>query len=390
MHIKRYEAATMAEAIAQIREELGSDALILQTRQVRREGVFGALAKPIVEVTAALDRNPEPDALPPIETETQEQGGSAEDRNWRGIQMARVLMQPIEDEVRSLRKTVDILTVGGSEPLTIAHELAELRALVGDLRQRDLTTTRPHAAALIAAGLEPRHAFSIAEEAVSQDMDPRHACQATLARRIEERLAPPRGDEPPITFMVGPTGSGKTTSLAKVAGRERSARPDLALMTTDSHRYGAEMLLRRLSRDLEVPFDVAVSPESLAERVKRFGPRPLFVDTAGRSPKDKQGIPELRALRQVLGGRAHVQLVLSATTKQKDLQAQIARFRPLAPDGLIVTRTDESEDMLSVVNLLLDEKSPPLRWLGDGQRVPEDLLIPDPFELAERVVGAVA
>lgn len=390
MHIKRYEAATMAEAIAQIREELGSDALILQTRQVRREGVFGVLAKPIVEVTAALDRNPEPEAPPPLDAETHEQGDSAEDRNWRGIQMARVLMQPIEDEVRSLRKTVDILTVGGSEPLTIAHELAELRALVGDMRQRDLTSTRPHAAALIAAGLEPRHAFSIAEEAVSQDMDPRHACQATLARRIEERLAPPRGDEPPITFMVGPTGSGKTTSLAKVAGRERSARPDLALMTTDSHRYGAEMLLRRLSRDLEVPFDVAVSPESLAERVKRFGPRPLFVDTAGRSPKDKEGISDLRALREVLGGRAHVQLVLSATTKQKDLQAQIARFRPLAPDGLIVTRTDESEDMLSVVNLLLDEKSPPLRWLGDGQRVPEDLQIPDPFELAERVVGAVA
>ncbi len=382
MHIKRYEAATMAEAIAQIREELGSEALILQSRQVRREGLFGALAKPVVEVTAAIDREARRESSP-------SNAGDSGDRNWREIQIAKALMDPLESQVKEVRESVQSLTLGGSGALTIAAEVAELKRWVANIQGPELNGIRGQAANLIRSGLEPRHAYTLAAEASAREAeDPDHATLMTLASRLENRLIPPRDDDPPITLVVGPTGSGKTTSLAKAAGRERAAQKDLAVVTTDAHRYGAELLLRRFSRDLDVPFDVAVSPESLAERAKRYNRRSLFVDTAGRSPRDPQGIPELRALRGALGDRAQVQLVLSATTKSKDLGAQVACFSPLEPDGLIITRTDESSDLLNVVNLLLDDGTPPLRFVGSGQKVPEDLQVPDPMELAQAVLGA--
>lgn len=386
MHIKRYEAATMADALARVREELGPEALILQSRQIRKEGLLGLLAKPVVEVTAAVDR----DYRDP-ESRTRHEGTESERRGWREIQVARALIEPIESEVRKVRSTIDALTVGGGEPLTIASEIAELRRLVQEFRVPELGGMRQQVAALVASGLEPRHAYALAAEASTRvDEDPRTACTLALASRLEERLLPERQDDPLITLLVGPTGAGKTTSLAKVAGRQRAARRELAVVTTDAHRYGAELLLRRFSRDLGVPFEVAVSPETLAERAKRFKRRSLFVDTAGRSPTDPTVIPELRALRDALGDGTRVQLVVSATTKQSDLRAQIAYFSPLEPDGLIVTKTDESGDLINVVNLLLDDASPPLTWLGTGQRVPEDLLVPDPKELAEAVLGAAA
>ncbi len=388
MHIKRFEAPTMAAALEQVRRELGPEALVLQSRQVRREGMFGMFAKPVVEVTAAVDR--EHRDSPSDTTESASPGR----RGWREIQVARALIEPIEDQVRGVRRTVDALTGGGEGPLTIAAEINELRRLVAELRLPPIDGMRSQAAALVASGLEPRHAYALAAEASAEEgrdlASARVACQRVLIARLETRMRIPRADDAPTTLLVGPTGAGKTTSLAKVAGRERAAGRELAVVTTDAHRYGAELLLRRFSRDLEVPFEVAVSPEVLAERVKRFRRRTLFVDTAGRSPADSTGLPELRALRDALGEHTQVQLVVSATTKQRDLRAQIDRFRLLQPDGLIVTKTDESEDLVNIVNVLLDEDTPPLCWLGSGQRVPQDLQVPDPRELATAVLGAAA
>ncbi len=382
MHIKRFEAPTMPEAIAQIREELGPEALILQTRQVRREGVFGMLARPVVEVTAAVDRD---------HARSRAAAAGPEQRSWREIQIARTLMEPIESEVKSVRRSVDALTGGAQGTLTIAAEVAELRQMVADLRRPSLVGGRTLLAALLSSGLEPRHAFALAAEAETlQGVEAHEACVASLASRLEARLRPERDDDPAVTMVVGPTGVGKTTSLAKVAGLRCGVRRGLAVVTTDAHRYGAELLLRRFARDLEVPFDVAVSPESLGERARHFARRRLFVDTAGRSPSDSGGLPELRALREALPEDAQVQLVVSATTKQEDLRAQVARFRPLEPDALIVTKTDESTDLTNVVNLLLDEESPPLTWFGVGQKVPSDLRVPDPRELALGVLGTAA
>ena len=98
-------------------------------------------------------------------------------------------------------------------------------------------------------------------------------------------------------------------------------------------------------------------------------------DTAGCSAADPSAVAELAACREALGEHTQVQLVVSATTKDEDLAWQLERFQPLQPDGLVVTKLDESRSLGNVVNLLLAADAPPLSWIADGQRVPEDIHI---------------
>lgn len=133
-----------------------------------------------------------------------------------------------------------------------------------------------------------------------------------------------------------------------------------------------------------------MSAPDLSASLGRLGRRPVMVDTAGHSRAESDAVADLLQLREALGSRARVHLVLSATTKEADLRAEIDRYRPLAPEAVVVTKTDESGDLANVVNVLLDESSLPLAWIGIGQRVPEDLEVPDPERLAERVMGAAA
>jgi flagellar biosynthesis protein FlhF len=194
----------------------------------------------------------------------------------------------------------------------------------------------------------------------------------------------------PISIFVGPTGVGKTTTLAKIAARERDSKKGVALVTTDTQRIGAEEHLKIFSELLDVSFAVAGSPGELRDRVRGAGKRRVLVDTAGRSCRDSSAISELCHLRDEFGKRVHVHLVLSATTKDADLRREVDGYRPVAPDSLIITKMDESEDCGNVANLLLDGNGPPLRWLTAGQRVPEDLTVPDPRGLADRILGEMA
>jgi flagellar biosynthesis protein FlhF len=153
---------------------------------------------------------------------------------------------------------------------------------------------------------------------------------------------------------------------------------------------GADAQLRTYADLLGVPFALATAAEDLLRHVDRFGRRRIWIDTAGRGPGDQAGLAELLRCRDALGERAQVDLVLSATTRPDDLRAEIARHRALRPDGLIVTKLDETTAPADVVELALDDTLPPLRWLGTGQRVPEDLRVPDPASLAEHLFGAAA
>jgi flagellar biosynthesis protein FlhF len=204
-------------------------------------------------------------------------------------------------------------------------------------------------------------------------------------------LVPPRDDDrTPVAIFVGPTGVGKTTTLAKLAAREQHRLGDVSLVTTDTFRIGAEDQLRIYAGLLAVPFGVARSADELAQQAKGWRGRRVLVDTAGRSRRDPGPLADLCRLRERLGIRARVHLVLSATTKDVDLRAEVERYAPLRPDSLIFTKLDESDSLANVANLLLDSGAPPLAWLGTGQRVPEDLAFPEPRSLAEQMLAAAA
>ncbi len=423
MHIKQFEAPTMVEAVRRVKEELGPDALILRTRTVRRShGLFGLFASTQAVVTAAAERGvetsngrerpPGPDRrgdaartgeaayAPASAGDVGDVAGrtrTAPDRSYLELQTARGLITALEGEVRSLRESIERMRAPSADSEAAFRELAQLRAIAGELAsRRDGLPDDPIEARLIArllaAGIATRHALRLVHEAVASDHDhPDEALEAGLARAFDPRLAVPRPDRDAhsIELFVGPTGVGKTTTLAKLAARAEHEEGGVSLVTTDTFRIGAEAQLRTYAELIGIPFDVAASPADLASRVRQQAGRRTLIDSAGRG-RDDGAIAELARYRAALGPRARVHLVLSATTKDEELRSELVRYRPLAPDSLVVTKLDECDTLGNVANLLLDQVSPPLAWTTHGQCVPEDLELPRPEALARTLVRSAA
>ncbi|MDP6980476.1 MAG: flagellar biosynthesis protein FlhF [Myxococcota bacterium] len=393
MHIRRFEAATTAEAVRQIREELGDDALVLSVQKTRRKhGPFGLLSRPGVEVTASVDREVR-QGRPAMSSENS----SATALPGAEALAAHAAAQPLEGELRLLRAELRALRATREEDGNeIREELEALRRVV--LRrggEKMVEALEGHAASLARAGFAARHAERIAARASGLAMDASIPSEKTLLQglvdELEANILIPRSDQaPPISFFVGAPGVGKTTTLAKIAAQEDERDDRVSLLTTDTFRIGAEDQLRTYADLLQVPFATAASPEVLAQRVEAFEGSRILIDSAGRGRHDVEAMGDLIELRDRLGERAAVHLVLSAETKEADLRDQVRRYSALRPDDTIVTKVDESDDFTSMANVLLDQATPPLLWLGTGQRVPEDLVLPEADQLAAQLLEAAA
>jgi len=392
MHIKKYRAHSSLEAVRRVKEELGPDALILSVDRVRSDrGWLGLMGRSIVEVTAAVDREARrgDDTGPPR---------IGADESWRELQVTRVMVGGLEGELRSLRDAVESLQASVPDAREIGRDLEALRRASARARHEPDRSGAPDgllAERLLRSGLAPEHALTIAAEAArraeARGGTAAEALERSLAARLDARLVPSRPPEPGrVDVFVGATGVGKTTTLAKLAGHDGRDTREVAIATTDVHRLGGEEPLRSYTQRLRIPFAAATSPEDLRRSRIQAGRRHLLVDTAGHGPRRSAWLADLVRHREALGNGVHVQLVLSATTKEQDLMEQLERHRPLRPDGVVVTHVDESRDLGNVVNLLLEPETPPLTWIANGQSVPGDLLAPDPDRLAGRILAAAS
>lgn len=372
----------MQAALAQVREELGPDAVILSTRSARRDrGLRGLLAKPRVEVTAAIDRERE---LAPRGAGGRRVGA---DDSWRTLQLNRALVAPLEEELRELRAAIEGAQRSQAPQPTLASEVAELRRVARAMAARvaesevDGPTT-----GFRAAGLSAGHARELgasASERIERGCPEAQAMVDVLAERLEHTLGPPRVDAG-HQLVVGPPGVGKTTTVAKEAGANADGK--MRIVSTDAHRHGASEGLRSIARCLGIRFDEVGSHDELA-RLARSPRTQVLVDTPGACRNDGRALSDLALFRRALGARAQVQLVLSATTKECDLRLQLACYRDLEPQALVFTKLDESAELGNLVNVLLDGVAPPLAWIAGGQHIPEDLEVPDPHGLARRVMA---
>jgi flagellar biosynthesis protein FlhF len=176
-----------------------------------------------------------------------------------------------------------------------------------------------------------------------------------------------------VVVFFGPTGVGKTTSIAKLAARlALHEKKRLVLITLDGYRIGAVEQLRTYAALMGVPFRFVRSISALAavleeQREKDY----VLVDTAGRAPKDAAAIRELSVIAQTSSDMER-HLVLSATTKSADLQEIIDRFEPCKADHLLFTKLDETATLGGILNELVRTRKSP-SYYTDGQRVPEDL-----------------
>jgi flagellar biosynthesis protein FlhF len=345
MKIKRFTAKDMRDAIRQVREEQGPDAVILSNRRVDGQ----------VEVVAATDYD---EAL---------------------VQQALRAAPRKPGEARAPAAPAPPLALPPDPALGAVHrELAGLRVLVQRqtaafaLNQMKLSPGRAEAYdQLDRIGVEA----PLAQELVASI--PREA-DADTARRLPLGLLArhiPVTEEDPIDrggviALVGPTGAGKTTTIAKLAARygARHGLRNMALVTTDHYRVGAREQLYTYGRLLGVPVHEAATPAELSAVLGRLKDYPLvLVDTAGLSPADRQLAQQLKLLAPV----RHF-LVLPANCQAADLHDTVARYQALAPAACIVTKLDETTRLGGALSVAVRRRLP-VAYVCDGQRVPEDL-----------------
>lgn len=274
----------------------------------------------------------------------------------------------------------------------LLHELAGLRAIVED-SARESQAVRALRARLIDVGISTEHARDLAERALRAEGDT--ADDGAVLARVGALMADgircggaALGGRRVIAF-VGPTGVGKTTTVAKVAAQARLAGQRVALITVDTFRMAAVEQLASYAEILDAPLRVVARPEVLpAELAALAGYDLVLIDTTGRNPRARD---QVRALARYFpaGWGGELVLTVAASTRERDLFATIDAFARLGYARLCVTKTDET-DAPGVVYSAARRAARPLCWITDGQRVPDDIEAADPAVIAARILAAEA
>jgi flagellar biosynthesis protein FlhF len=433
----------MAEALKMVKAELGADAMILSSRKERKKGILGIFSKPYFEVTAALDQRPAtPRANPYREKEERELSTREEFQNSMLGPLAREL-RDLRDKVEKL-STRESAVVEPPTPAAAAETTAapaQAAVVQGSVASRfskeDLDDIKKYLMNVVTTrekrGVTPV-SFPVENLAAADGemTDPVAEYQSNLEQLVDElktggvaddaatvlidyiRPSAERGEEmeelrysmfeafantikctgplrlrkdsPRIIALVGPTGVGKTTTTAKLAAHYAMHKgASVALITIDNFRVGAVEQLKTYSRIMDIPIDVANTPDELKSCVEIHRDKDLIlIDTAGRSPKDQEKLEELKSFLDSAHG-VEIHLCLSATTKDKELDDIVGRFSALSVTRVLFTKLDESETLGCIVNTHVRHKLP-LSYFTNGQMVPEDIVVASPRRLANLIL----
>jgi flagellar biosynthesis protein FlhF len=353
MKIKQYQEPDMRSAMRRVREEMGPEAVIISTRKVGGE----------VEVLAALDYDNE------LATRLQ--------KNLPGATNTR---EQIVVEPEPARAADSIAPGIGA----MQNELARLRGLLegelSELAWREQGRRVP-GQGLLQKQLESldlsRELCKQLLQAAPASDDPQRLWQqvlGALSSRIEICQQDILGSGGTIA-MIGPTGVGKTTTVAKLAARFalRHGRNQVALITTDRFRVGAQEQLYTFGSILGVPVQAATTPGDLSRAVRNLSDRKLIlIDTAGMSQRD-MGLTDQFAALASTGADIKNYLVLSAIAQQRVVTETIEAFSHIGLAGAIVTKIDEAVSLGPIISALCQNQLA-LAFVGNGQRVPEDML----------------
>lgn len=390
--VRTFRAPDTNAALAAIKAALGPEAVILSTRSVDA----GLFRKPEVEITAAL--GPVEEEAPRPRPHPRTAAAAVALHAAGGLRPAREVAEPPPPpkplEVRTARPEDDPLS----------EEVRQLRRSVEEARRALAAVTRearagrdlqlPPAAAEVHArltgrGVEPALAEGLVRTALETAGPDARAILTVVKDLLGERLIPCRApwlhEGRHAIAAVGPTGVGKTTTLAKMAARAiLEAKKRVAFVTLDTYRIGATEQLARYGEIMGAPVLVARDRGELARAMERVADADLvLVDTAGRStPED---VARQAALVRAIP-RVQLHLVVSAATGASELAAVADRYRALQPDRLVVSKVDEAAGPGGILSASV-RICRPISCVADGQRVPEDLHALTGPQLVELVAG---
>ncbi len=356
MQVKRYVAASFAEALIQAKNELGSDAMIVETKKVRVGGLFGLFGREVTEITVAADQTSQKKPAPTATVAPLAPGGLAN----------------VERELASLRSAMGMLLDRSRQsdgpPLQgYAREVYEL------LLERGVADETALEIGQRVEGGRPDGHAALREE-VARLLGP---CTPIVARKGQRK----------VIALVGPTGVGKTTTLAKLAAQFTLHKGlTVGMITCDTYRIAAIQQLRTYAEILGLPVHAVDTPAEVAAALQATAQCDLvLVDTAGRSHRDPKRMQELRdLLAMIRPDETH--LVTSLTASQRDVLEIVDTYAPLGVNRLTFTKLDEATSPGVVLNVR-SRHSQPLAYVTHGQSVPEDIIPADPLTLTNVLLG---
>lgn len=392
MKIKKYVARDFKTAIQRAKEEMGRDAIILHTRQIKKGGILGLLYPPRVEITVVVDdklqvntdrHRPEsvpgdlvvakPEISAAVDTVNSTSAINSSDNSSREDALLQEMhkMKNLITDVKSRMYEVEVIK-GMPEQVQQFYE-----TLINNNVDRD-----------IALKVVNSVAARLPKDGISDQAWARDVCLHTLQELIQQvqpiQVNPERKGM--IVFLVGPTGVGKTTTIAKLAANLTFLdSKSVALITLDTYRVSAAEQLRTFAEIIGIPISVVFTPTDMMLAIEQYRENDIvFVDTAGRSPYNSQQMEELREFVDMARPDETI-LVMSVTTDNNDLINIYQHFETIGIDKLIFTKLDETCNYGGILNALYEIKKP-MAYFTTGQNVPDDIEVPDSLRLAQMLL----
>jgi flagellar biosynthesis protein FlhF len=368
----------MKEALARVRRDLGGDAVILASREVRLRRLFGLGARELIEVTAS--------ATMPSGPSTLSHGVAGEGRSWEATASTLSVGSQAQfgEQLSRLHAMVETLSRQGRVDHLLPDLPGELIPSYAQLVEVDVPEV-----------LARRLVCSVADNLEPDQIGSAPAIQAAICEAVEQciPIAPPIRavvGTRRVVALVGPTGVGKTTTVAKLAANFKLVHGlRVGLVTVDTYRIAAVEQLKTYAEIIDLPLAVANDPGQMSQAIDELGAVDMvFIDTAGRSPRDEVKIRELADfMAQARPDEVH--LVLSAGAGERTLISAVERFAQVRADRLILTKLDEAGGLGAILGLL-GQVNRPVSYLTTGQAVPDDIEPADRKRLARLVLGLEA
>lgn len=409
MRIKKFIGATAKEAADKMRQEFGEEAVVLNTRRISKGGVLGTGREEYVELTAAYDEAP-------MRMQRNHSSGAAQQKPTAGEDVLGSLRQ-LASKFEEKRKTdasqrqipVSVnQAISRAENDSLKQELSEVKSALGEIAEHIKHSRMPVLSeslknvytSLIENDVEEDIALELVQagnhKLSGHEIENQFAVDGfffnAIARSFVEAPVRRLSRKGYVVALVGPTGVGKTTTVAKLASISKLVKGEnVALITADTYRIGAIDQLKAFADIASIPLSVVYTPDEMIAAIRKFSNYDtIYIDTVGRSQRSADKIMELGRFIDAADPN-EVHLVVSANYAINTVRDVYKKFKSLKPNRLLITKLDEAVSLGMLLSLARDSRLP-FSFLTNGQSVPDDIEPASGEKLAKMIykVGAEA
>lgn len=377
MIVKKFRALSLPEAMSKIRAEFGVDAVIMHQKKIRKPGLAGLFGSKIFEVTAAIEEIKHNETKKRIE-KTME---TEKNRQQNEVAMEKIFseLNQMKDILGRMTENNEKVDISCSKELETAYiELSEIQRKMLAQGIKEHIVTKIMRSLLDKLSETELHDPLCIERAAEREL-------ISLFGKVEPLMLDDL-TKPKIIALVGPTGVGKTTTIAKLAANfALYEKKDVMLITADTYRIAAQEQLKTYGDIMNLPVAVVFTPSDFAKTVEENRHRDLIIlDTAGRSQKNTMHLNEIKGFIDAVPD-IETFLCISLNTKMEDINEIVEKFKETHIDRYIFTKVDETNSYGSALNVIYDTGNA-LSYITNGQDVPDDIEIADLKKIAKLIL----